>query len=120
MPNQRQSVGEKLAGMATTYFISGAMLVIWSGLWLIYLWNHQPRGDGAYYFAGGLLLTGLTLILGAALSGPLGRAARQADMSPDRTSTPAPTPENPNPVADSEGVIVGGTPTYTTATTETR
>ncbi len=112
MPSTKQSVGERLAGMATMLFVSGCLLVIWSGLWIAYMMNHRPTGDGAYYFAGGLLLSGLTLILGATLSGPLGRAARQADMNPDLPAAPALTPENPNPVSN-------GLPTYTAVTTET-
>lgn len=109
----KQSVGEKLAGMATMLFVGGCLLVIWSGIWITYMLNHRPTGDGAYYWAGGIFLSGVTLILGATLSGPLGRAARQADMNPDLPATPAPTPENPNPVAQ-------GIPNYTAATTEAR
>jgi hypothetical protein len=86
----KSSVGERIASSAVVYATVGSLLIIWSGLWLVYLMNHPPKGDASYYFSAGLLLTGLALLAVAGLSGPLGRSARQADMNPDALGVPAP------------------------------
>jgi hypothetical protein len=69
------------------YITIGAVSVIWTGVWYIYLLNNPPEAHSAYYWCGGLLVTGLTLILIGFGVGQIGRSARHADQLPQEVTS---------------------------------
>lgn len=92
------------AGRAALIYITvGALTVIWTGVWYVYLVNN-PRTDGAYYWCTGFLVTGVTMILIGAALGMISRSARPADLpaagvpvavvslQPNAATAPAPVP----------------------------
>ncbi|HYV34952.1 MAG TPA: hypothetical protein VE988_04555 [Gemmataceae bacterium] len=82
------------ARTALVYITVGALMVIWTGVWFLYLRNNPPNSSGLYYLCGGLLMTGLTLI-GIGLGvGQIGRSARHADL-PAQEVVPAVTETQP-------------------------
>lgn len=118
MSTKTRTIGERMASSAVLYMTVGGLLVIWSGLWLVYLTNHPPTGDMPYYVSAGLLLSGLGLMAVASMSGRLGRSARQADANPDaigfQAAAPSgpiyaaqPPPEHAFPVRESTHSVVG-------------
>jgi len=67
------------ARTALVYVTVGALTVIWTGVWYVYLHNNPPETTSVYYWCGGLLLTGLTLIVIGFGLGRIGRLARHAE-----------------------------------------
>ena len=100
------------ARTALVYVTAGALMIIWTIVWFIFLRNNPPEGNWPYYLIGGLLASGLTM-LGIGLGvGRLGSAARNADnpavvVTPTNppvttavmTPPPAPTSASPSPVS---------------------
>ncbi len=76
------------ARAALTYITVGALTVIWTVVWFVYLRNHPPETNTVYYFCGGLLATGLALMVIGFAVGRIGRTARRADM-PAEIAPPA-------------------------------
>jgi hypothetical protein len=74
------------ARTALIYITVGALTVIWTGVWFLYLRNNPPASNGVYYFCGGLLLTGLTFIVIGLGVGQIGRSARNADLPPQEVA----------------------------------
>jgi len=64
------------------YITLGALTVIWTGVWYVYLFNNPPETPVTYYWCTGFLLTGLTLVFIGLGAGRLGRSAQQADLPP--------------------------------------
>src|SRR5258708_7016074 len=66
---------------ALGYITAGALTIVWSGLYFVYLRNHLPdlETDKPFYWCTGFLLTGLTLFVIGAAVGWFGRTPRQAD-----------------------------------------
>ena|SRR5581483_2230869 len=97
------------ARTALIYITAGALIVIWTGVWYLYLHNNPPDTSSVYYWCGGLLLTGLTLMVIGFGLGRIGRAARHADMPAEvsptmavaapANATPAPTVAPAIPIA---------------------
>jgi hypothetical protein len=83
------------ARTALIYITAGALTVIWTGVWYLYLHNNPPETNGVYYLCGGLLITGLTLIVIGFGLGRIGRAARHADMPTEIASPVAVIPATP-------------------------
>ena len=50
------------ARTALFYITVGALTVIWTGVWYVYLFNNRPDTSNAYYWCTGFLVTGLTLV----------------------------------------------------------
>lgn len=63
-----------------TYITVGAVTVIWTSIWYVYLRNNPPGSSGPYYWCGGFLLTGVILVLIGLAVGQIGRASRPADV----------------------------------------
>jgi hypothetical protein len=82
------------ARTALVYITAGALIVIWTGVWYLYLRNNPPETSSVYYWCGGLLVTGLTLMVIGFGLGRIGRAARHADMPAEVAPTIAVTPAN--------------------------
>jgi hypothetical protein len=81
------------------YITAGAMLVIWMGVWGVYLVNNAPERHGLYYLCIGLLITGFALIVIGLATGRIGSAARPADtVRAVLTPPPAADPRTP-PIA---------------------
>lgn len=72
---------------AVIYVTVGALTVVWSGIWYLYLRDKHPTSEDAVYWCYGFLLTGLTLVLiGFALGwiariGRIGRPTRYVGVS---------------------------------------
>jgi hypothetical protein len=71
------------ARASLAYITAGALIIVWSSLYYVYLYNH-PSPDGTvapFYLCTGLLLTGITLLAIGLGIGWIGRAARPADQT---------------------------------------
>jgi hypothetical protein len=68
------------ARSALIYITVGAVVVIWTIIWYVYLHNNPPETNTAFYWATGFLMTGLTMILIGFGLGRIGRAAQGADL----------------------------------------
>ena len=80
------------ARTALVFVTAGALILIWTGVWYVYMRNHPGEAVGSYYLIGGLFATGLTILAIGLGVGRLGSAARNAD-TPTVVMTPAaPTP----------------------------
>ena len=80
------------ARMAMFYVTIGALLIVWTAVWFLYLQSHQPVRDTTWLFCLGFFLTGITFLgIGLAV-GHIGRSARQADVAPLATPLPPPAP----------------------------
>ena len=95
------------AKMALAYITIGALLIIWTGVWFVYNYQHQyPAYSTSYYLCTAFMLTGLALLVIGLGLGRIGRAARHAELPPPEVTptvaqtdqvaaqTGAPTPEN--------------------------
>jgi hypothetical protein len=87
------------ARTALAYITVGALIVIWTGVWYVYLHNNPPDITNPYYWCGGLFLTGITLIVIGFGLGRIGRSARHAETS--ATIAPSITAPPPNVTPDS-------------------
>jgi hypothetical protein len=82
--------GSAAARMAVMYLTVGVLLMIWSLIWWAYMARHEPSGDGIWYLCYGCLLSGAAFTLIGLIMGHVGRSARQADLPPTVSTTPAP------------------------------
>jgi hypothetical protein len=69
------------ARMAVGYITFGALLVVWTVIWYIYLQRHDAS-DRPYYWCAGFFFTGVTFIVIGLAVGRIGRQARHADIPP--------------------------------------
>jgi hypothetical protein len=51
------------AHTALIYITVGAMTVIWTAIWYVYLFNNPPETTSVYYWCTGFLVTGMTAVL---------------------------------------------------------
>jgi hypothetical protein len=83
------------ARTALVYVTVGALTIIWTGVWYVFLHNNPPATNGPYYFCGGLMASGLTMLfLGLGL-GRLGRSAQHAELPPPELTVPPPAEATP-------------------------
>jgi hypothetical protein len=84
------------AKIAILFVTIGALVLVWSGVWYAYQFNHAPDTPASerYICYGSILSGAVLLVIGLAL-GRIARSARQAEMPPheaaDRPPTLAPT-----------------------------
>jgi hypothetical protein len=70
------------AALAIGYVTTGALAMIWAGIWLYWMLEHGvERGDSKYYVCLGLFLSGLAVFIIGLAVGRLGREAKQADTT---------------------------------------
>jgi hypothetical protein len=70
------------ARAALIYITAGAIVVMWTIVWYVYLHNNPAETNTALYWATGFLMTGLTMILiGIGLCG-IARSAQNAELPP--------------------------------------
>jgi hypothetical protein len=72
------------AKIAILFVTAGALTLVWSGVWMLFLHDHAPEtAPWQHYVCYGCLASGLVvLVIGLAL-GRIARAARQAEMPPE-------------------------------------
>lgn len=83
----------KQASAATTaliYLTAGALMIVWTGIYYIYLNRQQNPSDNAYLWCYGFMASGVVLVgIGLAL-GRIGRATRPAEVGPGVASPNGP------------------------------
>jgi hypothetical protein len=83
------------ARMSLMYITIGALILIWSCVWYVWLYMNPPPGSfphSSYFICTGLVLTGLVLLVIGLALGRIGRAARHAELPPpEATPTVAQT-----------------------------
>ena len=89
------------ARTAVMYITLGALMVVWTVVWYLYLNSHGGT-DLAYYLDYGFFFTGLVLIVIGVTIGRIGRSARHAELPPEvkpseSTAQPAVTNAPPQP-----------------------
>jgi len=67
---------------AVLYITLGALLVVWTVVWFLYLSGHGGS-DPAYFTDYGLFFSGLVLIVIGITIGRIGRSARHAELPPE-------------------------------------
>jgi hypothetical protein len=70
------------ARTSLVYITVGAMTVIWTGVWYVYLYNNHPETPSVYYWCAGILVSGLTLVFIGLALGRLDRSARGPVLPP--------------------------------------
>jgi hypothetical protein len=70
------------ARTALIYITSGALILVWTGIWLWWLRRHPPADEVTFFWAYGFLLSGATLLIIGFFLGRIGRAARHAELPP--------------------------------------
>jgi hypothetical protein len=76
---------------AVLYITLGALLVVWTVVWFLYLSGHGGS-DAAYFTDYGLFFSGLVLIVIGITIGRIGRSARHAELPPEVRPTAGATP----------------------------
>jgi len=65
---------------ALGYVTVGALMCVWTGVW--YWTRESDLARSTWFWVAGFFLTGLTLVILGVILGPLGRAARRAELPP--------------------------------------
>jgi len=89
---------------ALIYVTLGALMVVWTGIWLAFLLNNPPETSTSYYWCSGFMLTGLTLLVIGFALGRIGRAARDAELPPVEVT---------RAVAEADRIVAAGVPVVT-------
>lgn len=98
---------------ALIYVTVGALIVIWTGVWYVYLYNNPPdprESHSVYYWCTGFLVTGLAMVLIGLVLGRLGRSAGVADLAQGRVFSPPMTPASPLVVVNPPPNMAAQTP----------
>jgi hypothetical protein len=74
------------ARTALIYITIGALTIVWSVIWFVWLRNNPPERAGTYYWCAGMFLTGLTILVIGLTLGRIGRAARHAELPPQEVT----------------------------------
>jgi hypothetical protein len=87
------------ARMAVIYITVGALMVVWTIVWYLYLNSHEGS-DALRYWCGGFFFTGVVLMVIGVTIGRIGRSARHAELPPEvnkneHTAEPAVTAPQP-------------------------
>ena len=68
------------ARMAVGYITSGILMIVWTGVWMHYLYNYaESSSRGYWYISSGLMLSGFALLAIGILMGRIGQEAKNAD-----------------------------------------
>lgn len=67
---------------ALGYVTGGALLCVWTLVWYFTRGQDRPLDHTDWFWLAGLFLTGATFVFLGLILGPLGRAARQAELPP--------------------------------------
>ena len=107
----------KAAHLAIGFVTLGSLLMVWSTIWCIWMYNHNTPtdagsapNDAPYYWCAVIFFSGLTLfIIGFAL-GSIGRNARKAEMPPETSGAPTAQPavtSQPMVTANGQAAVTG-------------
>jgi hypothetical protein len=66
--------------VALGYVTVGALMCVWTLVW--YFTRESPMTPTRWFWVSGIFLSGLTFVFLGVILGPLGRAAREAEMPP--------------------------------------
>ena len=66
---------------ALGYVTGGALMCVWTTVWYCTR-NHDELTRSEWFWVAGFFLTGITFVFLGLILGPLGRAARQAELPP--------------------------------------
>ena len=88
------------------YITIGALALVWSTVWLVYLLNNPPESNGVYYLLAGCLASGITALLIGFGLGKIGSAARIAETTPIVTTPVVTTPAVIPPAATIPPAVV--------------
>jgi hypothetical protein len=103
------------ARTALVYITVGALTVIWTGVWALYLYNNPPHTPTVHYICAGFLVTGLALMGIGFGVGHIGRAARNADLPPQEIAEMTPTVTTTTPAVTTTAAPAVNVPTKTAA-----
>ena len=68
------------ARMAVGYITTGILMIVWTGVWMHYLYNYaESSSQGYWYISSGLMLSGFALLAIGILMGRIGQEAKNAD-----------------------------------------
>jgi hypothetical protein len=68
------------ARMAVGYITTGILMIVWTGVWMHFLYNNAEKSSqGYWYVASGLMLSGFALLAIGILMGRIGQEAKNAD-----------------------------------------
>jgi hypothetical protein len=70
------------AHAALIYVTVGALMMVWTAVWFVYIQNYPPVTDLPFYLLTDFGITGLVLFIIGLSVGQIGRAARQAELPP--------------------------------------
>lgn len=81
------------ARTSVIYITTGALMIVWTAIWYLWLRHRDPGQESAqYYWCLGFFLSGVVILaIGFAL-GRIGRAARHAELPPDAPNSPTAEP----------------------------
>lgn len=108
--------------VALVYVTIGALIDVWTVVYYFAFARGEPLSNTTWFFLLGLFFTGIVLIILGLILGPLGRAARQAELPPAGASTraeaniertaanPPPVVANPAPMMGAYAMPPSGTP----------
>lgn len=82
------SKGSSAAKTSLVYITVGSLVLVWTGIYMVWLFNHPPETDGPRYWCAGLFASGLTLL---AIGFCIGRIGRSAHPAEPITTTTSPT-----------------------------
>jgi hypothetical protein len=99
------------ARMAVIYITLGALMVVWTAVWYVYLTRH-PSNESLFFWCYGFFFSGVVLMVIGITIGRIGRSARHAELPPEvnkkeQTAEPAVTAPSPQP-APAPGVMQPG------------
>jgi hypothetical protein len=75
--------------VALAYVTGGTLLCVWTLVW--YFTRNHELSRAQWFWVSGFFLTGSTFVILGLVLGPLGRAARQAELPPQEVTRPEAT-----------------------------
>jgi len=101
--------------VSLTYITVGALTVVWTSVWMAYLYNNPPTSNSPWYLSTGFLVTGMTLLVIGFCLGWIGRASRPADDLPPHRAASVQVPAQPNGAVASMATGAPAAPANTAA-----
>jgi hypothetical protein len=74
------------AQMAVGYITVGALVLVWSGVWMTWLFWQSVSSSVSYFLCTGTMLSGLALLVIGLCLGYIGRAAKHAEQPAELAS----------------------------------
>jgi hypothetical protein len=67
------------ARIAVGYITTGILMIVWTGVWMHYLYHNDKESQGYWYVSSGLMLSGFAILIIGILMGRIGQEAKNAD-----------------------------------------